>query len=187
MKILFRDINAILANELQAREELQEEALDEGPYLEIQGQKVHIDTSMAVKTQHTAKLNMIKELERTFLKFNLPKKDDFALGQQSFDRLFQSPSRPKEVTSAMTNFGTPRSSQENLQAQKAKATRPIVDSKRSGLVSYTARSPGDTSAMDTSQLLKLVSKSPRYCGRMTSQSGRSSATEHSLAGRLEME
>lgn len=138
-------------------------------------------------TEHAAKLNMIKELERTFLKFNSPKKENLDRGRQSLDRLFRSPSRQKEVTSAMTNFGTPGSSQENLQAQKAKATRPSADSKGSGLVSYTARSPRDASAMDTTQLLKLASKSPRLSGRMRNNSGRSSATERSFAGRLEME
>lgn len=38
MKILFRDINAILSNELDARQDLQMKAEVEEPFLEIQGE-----------------------------------------------------------------------------------------------------------------------------------------------------
>ena len=154
--------------------------------MEIQGEKAKIGSAPGVRTQHTAKLNMVKELEKTFIKFNSPKKDDLVRGRKSLDKLVRSPSRLKEVTSALTHFGTPRSSQDNIQVEKAKAPRPSAESNGSGIASEAARSPRETGKMDT-YLLKLASRSPRRDDRAGRDTGKLSATGRSLTGRHVMD
>jgi len=108
--------------------------------------------------KHKMKMKIMKHLEKTFVAFSTPSRENFIGGKSHFDRGFRLPSEQKEPVSAMTNLKTPRGSSRNLSPSRTKAHRQSQAESRRSQDSYTPKSNAGHGQADASQLLQFALK-----------------------------